>query len=176
MPKQKKSKLPQLVPVLYGAVVVLAILCLALLLALIYNDRPSVGKKSPSISLGSMQYDFSSGKAVKRSDSSVMGLEAFLETTAEHEGCPSQSPVYEHVVSYTKDETQVFLKYGCGAADSPIYAVKTDGTWKTLSPTNHFDSFDIPDCEYLTDYGISKEIGPVCANGIGTEASTYSVR
>jgi hypothetical protein len=178
MPKQKKLKLPYLLPTLYASIAILIVLSLFLAIALVRENKANpTDIESPSVSLGSMQYDFSSGKAVKRNDASVKTLQAFLEADAAREGCPNQIPAFEHVAAYTKDETQVFIKYGCGAADSPMYAVKTDGAWKTLSPTNHFDTFGIPNCKYLTDNDISKEIAPVCVNITGPETpASYSVR
>lgn len=180
MPKTKKSNLSRSLPVLYGGLIVLLVACFALSIALVHSTHRENKDTLPSISLGSMQYDFTSARAVKLTDASVNALKAFLQTDASHEGCPVGHPPYEHVAAYTKDETQVFIRYGCGAADSPIYAVKTNGAWKMLSPTNHFDGFDIPDCGYLDSYGISKEIAPVCANDVqvGTATGTpqYRVR
>lgn len=178
MPKQKKLKLSYLLPTLYASIAILIVLSLFLATALVRENKAEpTDTESQSVSLGLMQYDFSSDKAVKRNDASVKTLQAFLEADAAREGCPNQTPAFEHVAAYTKDETQVFIKYGCGAADSPMYAVKTDGAWKTLSPTNHFDTFGIPDCKYLTDNEISKEIAPVCVNAIGPETpASYSIR
>lgn len=177
MPKQKKKLRPvRLLSILYGATVGLIILSAALTLALIHKEKTNAGQKSPSISLGAMAYNFTDGKAVKRSDPSVKSLKMFLEADAAHEGCTSSAPVYEHVAAYTKDESQIFIKYGCGAADSSMYGIKLDGSWKMLSPTNHFNMFDIPDCQYVGDNNISKEIAPVCVNEITTQAPTYSVR
>jgi hypothetical protein len=177
MPKQKKAqKSSNSTVFLYSAIVALAVLCVVLLVAYVNKNKNVSQTSSPSISLGAMQYDLSSGKAVKRNDPSVKTLQAFLEADAAKEGCSSQSPAYEHVVAYTKDEAQVFIKYGCGAADLPIFAVQTNGVWKMLSPTNHFDAFGIPDCTYLADNIISKEIAPVCVNGIAAGTPTYTVR
>jgi len=177
MPKQKKLKTDKRLPILYALVLILAIVCAALTFAVAHKAQD---KKSPSISLGSMQYQFANGRATERDDRSVNGVKTFLETDAVHEGCPDQTPAYEHVVAYTKDETQLFIKYGCGAADSPIYAVKVHDAWKMLSPTNHFDVFGIPDCDYVAGKGISKEVAPVCAEDIQTDTSPqapqYTVR
>jgi hypothetical protein len=175
MPKQKNSPTGKKILALYGIIAVLVALCGVLALGLAHRTEANTQKR-PSVSLGAMQYDFSSGKAVKRNDAAVNELRLFLEADAAHEGCSPQSPAYEHVAAYTKDETQVFIKYGCGAADSPIYAVKTAGVWKLLSPTNHFDGFGIPDCDYLNSNTISKEIAPVCVNGAETGTPKYTVR
>jgi hypothetical protein len=174
MPKTKKKQIVSRQKVLWGIILILVVIC-GVLVAALLNKTPvntTSAKASPSISLGSMQYHFADGKATKRNDASVNDLRAFLEDKAAHEGCPVQAPAYEHVVAYTKDETQVFLKDGCGAADSPMYAVKTSGTWKALSPTNHFDYLGLPDCEYLADNSISSEIAPVCANTVQVGAPT----
>ena len=176
MPKTKKKQIDKRQTVLYGIIAILAVLCVVLIFALAQKVNTDSEKLSPSISLGSMQYDFSSGKAVKRDDASVTVLKAFLEADSVREGCSVTAPAYEHVVAYTKDETQVFLRYGCGAADSPMFAVKTNDTWKELSPTNHFDGFGVPDCNYLADNSISKEIAPVCVTGDEKETPVYTVR
>jgi len=123
-----------------------------------------------------MQYDFSSSKAVKRTDASITALAAFLQKEADQSGCKKSSPAYEHVVAYTQNEDQVLLKYGCGAADSPMFAVKKAGVWRGISPTNHFDTFDIPVCAYLTKYAISRQIAPVCLVDMHAQAASYRVR
>ncbi len=176
MPSHKKSNQKFILVALYGTIAILAILCVVLVFALTQKSNTDSEKPSPSISLGSMQYDFSSGKAVKRSDVSVSTLKSFLDSEATRSGCSATEPAYEHVVAYTKDETQVFLKYGCGAADSPMFAVKTNDTWKALSPTNHFDGFGVPDCNYLADNSINKEVAPVCVTGSEKGTPVYSVR
>lgn len=181
MPTQKKAKKNhKQTMLLYGLIAVLLIACTILAFLLFHKTDTDKRTNVPQISLGAMQYDFVSGRAVKRTDASVTTLKAFLTTDAAHEGCPVDNPAYESVVAYTKDETQVFLHYGCGAADSPMYAVKLNGAWRMLSPTNHFDIFNIPDCRYLEANGISKEIAPVCANnvqdGLSTGTPKYSVR
>lgn len=170
MPKQKTPKINKNILILYAVLGILVFTCLALVL--IYNCTVA---KSPSISLGSLTYKIENDKAVKRDDVAVNDLRAFLEATAAHEGCTKQDPAYEHVIASTKDETQVFMKYGCGAADSPIYAIKKDGVWKTISPTDHFDLLGIPECGYLAENSISREIAPVCSDGSIT-APQYTVR
>ncbi len=178
MSDQKKRNIPYKTPTLvYGLLIIFGVACIVLLVALVHKADTDKRAKVPNISLGSMQYDFTSGRAIKRNDASVNTLKAFLETDAAHEGCPSGHPPYEYVIAYTKDETQIFIHYGCGAADSPMFATKVNGAWKMLSPTNHFDIFGIPSCSYLAANGISKEIAPVCANGLKTGlAASYSVR
>jgi hypothetical protein len=182
MPKTKKSQTTTNQKVFWGVIIALMVICGVLIAALLNNSSVNTTstKASSGISLGSMQYHFADGKATKRNDVSVNDLRTFLEDKAAHEGCPVQAPANERVVTYTKDETQAFIKYGCGAADSPMYVIKANGTWKALSPTNHFDYLGLPDCKYLTDNNISSEIAPVCANtvqaGMPTATPQYSVR
>jgi hypothetical protein len=167
---------------LWSLTTVLLVAC-GVLLFLVLHKTPtnSQAASSPtSVNLGSMQYQFVSGKAVKRTDASVTSLRSFLDSEAVHSGCPLQQTAVEHVARYTADETQVFLKYGCGAADSPMYAVKVNGVWKAISPTGHFDELDLPGCVYVAQNGISKQIAPVCSNtielSIPATASRYIVR
>ncbi len=170
--------------VLWVVTVALVIACVCLVFALAHKTvtaPASSQNTSPSISLGTVEYQFAGNRAIKQTDNpAVNSLKVFLNNDARHEGCSVAAPAYEHVVAYTKDKTQVFIKYGCGAADSPIYAVQTAGAWKMLSPTNHFDYLGMPDCQYLTTNNISTEIAPVCANDVqvGAPAATpkYLVR
>lgn len=181
MPKTKKKQFNHKQPILYGIIAGLTVACVVLAIALVHSGRQATAQKgSPSVSLGAMQYRFTAGKAIKRNDASVNVLKSFLDNEAAHSGCSATAPAYEHVVAYTKDETQIFLGYGCGAADSPMFAVKTNGIWRSLSPTNHFDSFGLPDCQYVTANNISNEIAPVCASdtqlGVPTGIPKYLVR
>lgn len=146
-----------------------------LVVALLYQATKN--PNTPSISLGAMGHQIVDGKAVKRTDVPVQSLKAFLHEKAANEGCPSDKSAYEHVAAVTKDENQALLKYGCGAADSPMYIVKKNGVWTSVSPTNQFDTFGIPSCEHLNEHAISKEVAPVCVNGlaVGGGDLTYSV-
>lgn len=173
--KKAAKKQPKRMPhVPYWVAASLLLLCLILLFAVVHQSStdPEAAVRKPSISLGAMQYDFSNGKAVTRTDAATTKLSAFLHDEAARSGCSKSAPAFEHVVAFSTDETQVLLKYGCGAADSPMYAVQTDGVWHSLSPSNQFDSFEIPNCDYVTAHDISSQIAPVCANG----NQTYSVR
>lgn len=154
-------------------IVVLALTCstMLLLLSSIKNER-----LEQSVSLGMMRYHFTGGRMMMRDDSAVASLDTFLNHKADTEGCSTMRPAYEHVVAYTKDETQALIKYGCGGADAPMYIVKTNGEWRTISPTNHFDAFDIPDCAYVASNNISKEIAPVCVDSVSSAAPAYTVR
>ena len=65
-------------------------------------------------SIGAMQYDFSSGKAVKRTDETVAKLKAFLVAEGNKSVGPNCPTVYHNVIVASPDETQVLLAYGCG--------------------------------------------------------------
>jgi len=147
-----------------------------LVITVLYQSTRSAS--TPSVSVGSMGYQIVDDKAVKRTDASVQTLKQYLDEKAANEGCPSKEPAYEHVAAYTQDETQVLLKYGCGGATSSMHLVKKSGAWASVSPTNQFDNFDIPSCKYLDENSISKEIAPVCVNGLEATSGTltYSVR
>jgi len=167
MPKAKQ-RFDQKQTVLYGALIILATVCGLFLFLLVYGADNTAPKETSYVSVGALRYKIVNEKAVLRDDASVKSLQAFLENEAAKSGCPADAPGYERVAAATKDETQVLVKYGCGAGDSPIYGVKVDGAWKMISPTNHFDGYDIPDCGYLDKNDISKEIAPVCSNNITT--------
>jgi hypothetical protein len=157
---KSKTNARQTVKLLYAAGVALAVACGVLAVMLV---KPENGQTlSPDISLGPLTYKIENNRAVKRSDASVRELRTFLEDEAARSGCPADRPGYEYVVAYTDDESQVFLRYGCGAADSPMFAVKQDGAWQTLSPTNQFNVLHIPTCDHVEQNNISPQIAPVC--------------
>lgn len=172
MPKTKRKQLNTLTT-LRIIISLLAVACVALVLVLI-GTKEDTPRTSPSVSLGIMEHVVQDGRATKRHDTAINELRGFLYREAAQSGCPAESPAYEHVVATNKDETQLLLKFGCGAADSPMYAAKVDGAWKSLSPTNQFDTLGIPSCEHLSTNNISREIAPVCVN-LGSEP-TYLVR
>lgn len=181
MPKvarAKKVKNDKAIIVLVAFSAFLVAMCGLLLYALQHKTAQynTVVQTTPHVSLGAMQFTFKDSKATRRTDDSIKSLRTFLDAEALNTKCPVGSPAYYYVMVNTKDESQVLLNYGCGAADSPAFAVKQDGKWKALSPTNHFNQFRIPDCAYANDNKISPEIAPVCVSDIQTETSTYQVR
>lgn len=182
-PKQKRSKISiqkkksdKSKPVLVGIIMGLTVI-LVTLLVVQSNKNVNSAPEEPHVSLGAMQYDFSSGKAVRRSDGTVIRLLAFLVATARKDVSANCEPYY-NVVAASSDEKQVLLKYGCGSPDARMFAVNKDGEWQTLSPTNHFDMFGIPECSYVSDNQIDKTIAPVCVSGLNSTdvPDTYSVR
>lgn len=155
-------------------------LCLGLALAnATKTDDAGKGSKTPvNVSLGMMEYVIEGDKATKRSEPSLESLRTHLTKLAEKDlslGC--ESAFYE-VSQYTKDESQVLLKYGCDFPSAPMYAVKTNNEWKTISPTNQFSTTGIPLCSYVNQYEISKEIAPVCydVRGQGEDSLRYTAR
>lgn len=165
--------------ILFGIIILLVVTCTILSFAF-YNKKAKTEFSanrdfSPTyVSLGAMQYNFDivNNKAVKRTDASIKELSTFLTKVSNDSRCGSSSsslngPGYVYVVANSKDEKQVLLAYGCYYPGASMYAVKTDQGWKTIPPTNHFDAFEIPDCDYLTENNISSEIAPVCANKLG---------
>jgi hypothetical protein len=159
--------------ILWGVITLLVITCCGLLFA-VYNQ---IGVKfAPSISLGVLQYEFSGDKPTLRTDAATVDLRKFLNHEAATSGCPTTMPAYEHIVAHSHSEDQILLHYGCGGADSPMFAIKTADGWKALSPTNQFNDFGVPACSYLTDNIISKEIAPVCVDSLTATTPKYTIR
>lgn len=168
--------------------VLLAVICalslLLLIVSIAYVNKASEtetvtsaeSEQTGSIaSIGSMQYDFSSGKAVKRTDESLSKLKKFLITEGNKSVGPNCPTVYHNVIIASPDEKQVLLGYGCGDPGSRMFAVEKEGNWKTLSPTNQFDLFGIPLCDHVNSDNIDRSIAPVCATEL-TERISYEVR
>ena len=68
------------------------------------------------------------------------------------------------VIAHSQDEKQLLLGYGCGNSVARMFAVKKEGGWKAISPTNQFNLFEIPSCKMVDENNISNEIAPVCQN------------
>lgn len=155
-----------------------AIVCAVFILRL---QREATGSHVASdtkihVSLGVLAYEIKRGKAVKRHDASTAALYSFLSDAARKDIRSGCDTAYYSVVAYTPDKTQLFIKYGCAAPDSPIYAVKQHNTWNFISPTNHFDIFGIPDCTYVTAHNINPRIAPVCATNLNADSPQYATR
>lgn len=168
------------------AIIVTGILLLVLLAIFVAYPRSdnNVSQQTKSadssvhISVGPLTYDFSSGKAIKRTDQGVVGLRDFLMTIGKKEISTNCESVYYNVIVASVDEDQVLLNYGCGSPNARMFAVKKDTTWKLISPTNHFDMFGIPECSHVYQNGIDVAIAPVCGDGIttGDGKGSYVVR
>ncbi len=144
--------------------VLLGMIAGVLMVKIFYTGEPR--DTAPSISLGAIEYDFSNGKAVKRQSPAINSLRVFLTNQAAKDCtgmvADAQPSRYE-VIAATKDVSQVLLGYGCGSTNAHMYAVRSGDSWRFISPTNHFDTlYGLPECDYIKQYGISREIAPVC--------------
>ncbi|MDQ3065192.1 MAG: hypothetical protein M3Q36_02890 [bacterium] len=135
-------------------------------------------QKGSIVSLGSLEYDFSSGKAVKKTDANLASLRSFLIAEGEKSVGSNCETVYHNVIVASPDEKEVLLDFGCTHPGSRMFAVQREGKWQLLSPTNQFDLFGIPRCEYVDSNNIDRSIAPVCTSQSldGTSSNEYSVR
>ena len=164
----KKPQIEMLVPILIGAVVVL-IATVGYLAWRLYNQSPhkvytateKVG--NGFVSLGSLGFRFEGNKATARNDASVQEIRDFLKKEVAQSGCKDDNGAANVIVN-TQDEKQLLLGYGCGSTAARMFAVKKEDGWKAISPTNQFNTFDIPSCKMTDENNISKEIAPVCQN------------
>lgn len=116
-----------------------------------------------SVNLGSLGFRIERDKAVTRNDSATQELRDFLKADVKKSGCKDNNSVTT-VIAHSQDEKQLLLGYGCGNSEARMFAVKKDGGWKTISPTNQFNLFEIPSCKMVDENNISNEIAPVCQN------------
>lgn len=164
----KKSQIEMLVPILIGAVVVLIATVRYLAWRLdnqsphkVYTATEKVG--NGFVSLGSLGFRFEGNKATARNDASVQEIRDFLKKEVAQSGCKDNNGAVSVIVN-SQDEKQLLLGYGCGSTAARMFAVKKDDGWKAISPTNQFNTFDIPSCKMTDENNISKEIAPVCQN------------
>lgn len=139
------------------------------------SEQPVENDPGVHVNLGTMQYSLVGTTATKRTDATITSLQNFLEQYGQKDidlGCTS---TYYNVIAYTQDESQVLLNYGCGYPNARMFGVRSSDSWQLISPTNHFDNLGVPECTYLTEYAISREIAPVCVDQPMTE-SAYHVR
>lgn len=116
-----------------------------------------------SVNLGSLGFRIEGGKAAIRNDSAVQEIRDFLKADVKKSGCRDNNGV-DVVIAHSQDEKQLLLGYGCGNSVARMFAVKQDGGWKAISPTNEFNLFEIPSCKMVDENNISNEIAPVCQN------------
>lgn len=112
-------------------------------------------------SLGSLGFRIVNDKATPRKDAATDGIRAFLQKEVDSSGCPNNNAVFS-VTAYSPDETQLLLGYGCGGASGLMYAIKKNGAWQTISPTNKFNELSVPSCQMVNENDIHKDIAPVC--------------
>ncbi len=153
--------------------ILLGMIAGVMLVKVLYKGEPLAMEQ---VQLGSYEYEIKDGKATKLSDEKTTSLRAFLQKEVNNSGCTTEGPALERVVTYTKDRSQVLLDYGCYWGGSHMFAIYTDGVWKTISPTNHFEiQYGLPECDHANLNGISKEIAPVCYTTSDANIS-YTVR
>ena len=116
-----------------------------------------------SVNLGSLGFRIEGDKAVIRNDSATQELRDFLKADVKKSGCKGNNGVTA-VIAHSQNEKQLLLGYGCGNSAARMFAVKEDGRWKAISPTNQFNLFEIPSCKMVDENNISNEIAPVCQN------------
>ena len=116
-----------------------------------------------SVNLGSLGFRIEGDKAVIRNDSATQELRDFLKADVKKSGCKGNNGVTA-VIAHPQNEKQLLLGYGCGNSAARMFAVKEDGRWKAISPTNQFNLFEIPSCKMVDENNISNEIAPVCQN------------
>lgn len=114
------------------------------------------------VQLGSMNYDFSSGRATKVDDPSVAELQQLLEGMAGQDVAKGCTSSHYNLITASPDKKQVLLAYGCTHPSARMFVVKKDSGWETISPTNQFDIFGIPACRHVEENEIDKSIAPVC--------------
>ena len=166
--KVTKSKNEIMTAVLIGLVTALIVMVIGVIL--LHTDQTSdktsqtVEKvDNGSVSLGSLGFRIEGGKAVIRNDSAVQEIRDFLKAEVKKSGCKDNNGVAA-VITHSQDEKQLLLGYGCGNSAARMFAIKKDGRWKAISPTNQFNLFDIPSCKMVDENNISNEIAPVCQN------------
>ena len=166
--KVTKSKNEIMTAVLIGLVTALIVMVIGVIL--LHTDQTSdktsqtVEKvDNGSVSLGSLGFRIEGGKAVIRNDSAVQEIRDFLKAEVKKSGCKDNNGVAA-VITHSQDEKQLLLGYGCGNSVARMFAVKKDGGWKAISPTNQFNLFEIPSCKMVDENNISNEIAPVCQN------------
>lgn len=159
--------------------VILGMIAGVMMVKIFYQGEPKT-VAHPTVTVGVLEYDFSSGKAVKRDDPKITSLRAFLENAAAKDCSAvhdSMEPSQFTVIASTKDISQVLLGYGCGDVSARMFAVRKDQEWKFISPTNHFDPLtNLPECSYVSMHKISKTIAPVCYTATDVDSAVYSVR
>ncbi len=166
--KVTKSKNEIMTAVLIGLVTALIVIVIGVILlhANQTSDKTSQTTEkvdNGSVSLGSLGFRIEGNKAVIRNDSATQELRDFLKADVKKSGCKDNNGVTA-VIAHSQDEKQLLLGYGCGNSVARMFAVKKDGGWKAISPTNEFNLFEIPSCKMVDENNISNEIAPVCQN------------
>jgi len=166
--KVTKSKNEIMTAVLISLVTALIVIVIGVILLHVNQTSDKTSQTAEkvdngSVNLGSLDFRIEGDKAVTRNDSATQELRDFLKTEVKKSGCKDNDGVAA-VIAHSQDEKQLLLGYGCGNSAARMFAVKKDGEWKVISPTNQFNLFEIPSCKMTDENNISNEIAPVCQN------------
>lgn len=166
--KVTKSKNEIMTAALIGLVTALIVIVIGVILLHAHQTSDKTSQTvekvdNGSVNLGSLVFRIEGDKAVIRNDSATQEIREFLKAEVKKSGCKDNNGVAV-VIAHSQDEKQLLLGYGCGNSAARMFAVKQDGGWKAISPTNQFNSFDIPSCKMVDENNISNEIAPVCQN------------
>jgi len=167
--KKSKNKFKIHLNKLEVILAILVILLLSAIAVLLINypkndNNTSTEASGVFVNLRSIQFDLSSGKVVKRTDEDFNRLNSFVNKRGKKDislGCKSS---YYNAMLESKDKKQVLFTYGCDQPGARMFAVENNGEWSFISPTNQFDEFGIPLCNYVDKYNIDRTIAPVCHN------------
>jgi hypothetical protein len=174
---KKRSKSSVSNKILWTIIVILLVMAGSLIASLIIKDNVKSAtdtNKGVHISLGSLTWHVVNGKMEVYDTASTKALRNLLTSEAKKDiqlGCTSS---WYSVGVFNSDRTQVLLKYGCEYPGASMFAVTINGTWKLISPTNQFDEFDIPICDYVNQNNIDKSIAPICTSNI--QSPQYTIR
>lgn len=166
--KVTKSKNEIMTAVLIGLVTTLIVIVIGVILLhanQTSNKTSQMAEKvdNGSVNLGSLGLRIEGNKAVTRNDSATQELRDFLKAEVKKSGCKDNNGIAA-VIAHSQDEKQLLLGYGCGNSVARMFAVKQEGGWKAISPTNQFNLFEIPSCKMVDENNISNKIAPVCQN------------
>ena len=166
--KVTKSKNEIMTAVLIGLVTALIVIVIGVILLQSNQTSDKTSQMAEkvdngSVNLGSLGFRIEGGKAVTRNDSATQEIRDFLKAEVKKSGCKDNNGVAV-VIAHSQDEKQLLLGYGCGNSAARMFAIKKDDGWKSISPTNQFNLFDIPSCKMVDENNISNEIAPVCQN------------
>lgn len=167
--RRHNSRIKTVIIVMAAAVLVVGVI--PLLVHFFWQKQTT---RNSHVSLGALEYNQSNDRLVKRTDDSTNELRAFLTRLNDASGCADST--YHNVIAASPDEQQILLNYGCGYPNARMFAVKQNGEWKRLSPTNQFDQFGIPRCAHVDANHISRTIAPVCVEEAAGTDPRYVVR
>lgn len=172
--KKSKNKFKIHLNKLEVILAILVVLLLSAIAVLLINypkndNNTSTEASGVFVNLRSIQFDLSSGKVVKRTDEYFNRLNSFVTTTGEKDIALGCKAVYYTAMLESKDKKQVLFAYGCDQPGARMFAVENNGEWSFISPTNQFDEFGIPLCNYLDKYNIDPTIAPVCHDASSLE-------